>query len=279
MTAEPDAVPMPTIRPHSKRTLLLIAILSCLGFTCKARGSHDPLKVGIMAGGEERVATVAAELARQRYGLAVELVTFSDYLMPNAALADGSLDANAFQHRPFLDQQMADRGYELVVVARTFIYPIAGYSQRIHSLAELRDGAQVAVPNDPSNLGRALKLLEQQGLLELRPEAGILASVLDVTKNPRQLRIVELDAAQLPRVLPDVDLAIINNNYAAQAGLAAMKDGLIVESKDSPYVNLIVARKDNAGDSRIASWVKAYQTDDVHRAALEVFNGSVVKGW
>jgi D-methionine transport system substrate-binding protein len=279
MTPETLTATMPSPPRRSKRTFLLTIVLTCLALACKARERSGALEVGIMAGGEERVAAVAAELARERYGLEVELVTFSDYLMPNAALADRSLDANAFQHRPFLDQQVADRGYELVVVARTFIYPIAGYSQRLHSLAELKDGAEVAVPNDPSNLGRALKLLEQQGLLELRPEAGILASMLDITENPRQLRIVELDAAQLPRVLPDVDLAIINNNYAAQAGLAAMKDGLIVESKDSPYVNLIVARKDNSGDPRIASWVKAYQTDEVHQAALEVFKGSVVKGW
>jgi D-methionine transport system substrate-binding protein len=135
------------------------------------------------------------------------------------------------------------------------------------------------VPNDPSNLGRALKLLERHGLLELRPEAGILASTLDITRNPRRLRIVELDAAQLPRALPDVDLAIINNNYAAQAGLAALRDGLLVETKDSPYVNLIVARQDNVDDPRIALWVASYQTEEVHQAALEIFNGGVVKGW
>ena len=260
-----------------RRSLIHLLCIFGLGLGC-AKPSAE-LKVGIMSGGEERIAGVAARVARERYGLDVELVTFSDYLMPNAALADGSIDVNAFQHKPFLDQQIADRGYPLAIVARTFIYPIAGYSRRLHSLAELRDGAQIAVPNDPSNLGRALKLLEQQGLLELRKEAGILASTLDITRNPRQLRIVELDAAQLPRVLPDVDLAIINNNYAAQAGLAALKDGLIVESKDSPYVNLIVARQDDQKDPRIATWVSSYQTDEVAQAALETFNGGVVKGW
>jgi D-methionine transport system substrate-binding protein len=250
-----------------------------LALACGRSGGPHSLRVGIMSGGEERVAAVAARIAKERYGLEVELVPFSDYLMPNAALADGSIDANAFQHQPFLDQQLENRHYELAVVGRTFIYPIAGYSRRLRSLGELRDGAQIAVPNDPSNLGRALKLLERQGLLELRPEAGILATVLDITKNPHDYRIVELDAAQLPRALPDVDLAIINNNYATLAGLSVLHDGLMVENKDSPYVNLIVARKDNQGDPRVATWVKSYQTEEVHQAALAEFNGGVIKGW
>ena len=267
---------------HSHRRsplLLLIALCLCAGWGCARGEASNRLKVGIMSGGEERVAAVAAQVAKQQHGLDIELVTFSDYLMPNAALADGSIDVNAFQHAPFLSQQLEARHYPLSIVANTFIYPIAGYSQRLRSLADLRDGAQIAVPNDPSNLGRALKLLERQGLLTLKPEAGILATVLDITGNPRKLRIVELDAAQLPRVLPDVDLAIINNNYAAQAGLAALRDGLLVEGKDSPYVNLIVARQDNRDDPRIALWVASYQTDEVHAAALEAFNGGVVKGW
>jgi len=259
--------------------VLSLSALCCLGSGCARGQASNHLKVGIMSGGEERVAAVAAQVAKQRHGLDVELVTFSDYLMPNAALADGSIDVNAFQHAPFLSQQVEARHYPLSIVASTFIYPIAGYSQRLRSLADLKDGAQIAVPNDPSNLGRALKLLERQGLLTLRPEAGILPTVLDITANPRNLRIVELDAAQLPRVLPDVDLAVINNNYAAQAGLAALRDGLMVEDKDSPYVNLIVARQDNRDDPRIGLWVASYQTEEVHAAAREAFNGGVVRGW
>jgi len=273
---------MTNTRRHPLRArfaLVLLLLATCFGVGCSRGADSKRLRVGIMSGGEEQIAAVAARIAKERHGLDVELVTFSDYLMPNAALADGSLDANAFQHAPFLSQQIEARQYRLAIVASTFIYPIAGYSQRLRSLGDLKDGAQVAVPNDPSNLGRALKLLEHSGLLELRAEAGILASVLDITKNPRGLRIVELDAAQLPRVLPDVDLAIINNNYAAQAGLAALRDGILVESKDSPYVNLIVAREDNKGDPRIAQWVASYQTEEVHQAALGIFNGGVVKGW
>jgi D-methionine transport system substrate-binding protein len=270
---------MSSYRARVCLALVLSLLAACFSLGCARSAASQRLRVGIMSGGEEQIAAVAARIAKEKHGLDVELVTFSDYLMPNAALADGSIDVNAFQHRPFLAQQVEARQYALAIVANTFIYPIAGYSRRLRSLAELQDGAQVAVPNDPSNLGRALKLLERHGLLELRPEAGILASTLDVTKNARKLRIVELDAAQLPRALPDVDLAIINNNYAAQAGLAALRDGLLVETKDSPYVNLIVARQDNQNDPRIALWVTSYQTEEVHRAALEIFDGGVVKGW
>ncbi|MET0390731.1 MAG: MetQ/NlpA family ABC transporter substrate-binding protein, partial [Polyangiales bacterium] len=136
------------------------------------------LKVGVISGKEEEVAQVAVKIAKERFGVEVELVTFSDYMNPNAALADGSLDANAFQHRQYLDRQIADRGYKLVPVGNTFVYPIAAYSQRWKRLDELKDGAQIAVPNDPTNLGRALVLLEKQGLFKLKPGVGVLASVL-----------------------------------------------------------------------------------------------------
>ena len=140
-------------------------------------------------------------------------------------------------HKPYLDTQIKDRGFKLVAVGNTFVYPIAGYSKKIKSLAELPDGAQVAVPNDPTNLGRSLLLLQKQGLLKLKDNVGLNGTVLDIVDNPKQLKIVELEAAQLPRSLEDVDLAIINNTYASQVDLQANRDGLFVEDKDSPYVN------------------------------------------
>jgi len=232
-----------------------------------------------MAGAEEQVAEVACQVAHDKFHLDVELVTFNDYVTPNAALADGSIDANAFQHKPFLDQQIKDRGYHLAIVGRTFVYPIAAYSQRIHRLSELHDGATLAVPNDPTNLGRSLVLLERQGLIQLRPGAGIIATVLDIAANPRKFRIVELEAAQLPRALPDVDLAIINNTYASQVGLNPAKDGLFVEDSHSPYVNLIVAREENQHDLRLTQFVQAYESDEVLAAAQKIFQGGAVKGW
>lgn len=238
-----------------------------------------PLRVGVIAGTEEQVAEVAAKVAKEKYNLDVELISFSDYVTPNVALSDGSLDVNAFQHQPYLDKQIADRGYELVPVGKTFVYPIAAYSKVIKSLDELEDGAKVAVPNDPTNLGRSLLLLEQQGLIEVDDAAGLEATPLNITANPKNLQIIELEAPQLPRSLDDVAFAIINTTYASQLNLVPDRDGLFVEDKDSPYTNLIVARKDNQGDERVLTFVKAYQSDEVYEAAKELFKGGVVKGW
>ncbi|AHF93913.1 lipoprotein, YaeC family [Opitutaceae bacterium TAV1] len=265
----------------SLRFLLAILVLPALvllpGCGRKARENH--LRLGVIGGPEEQLAEIVKRLAKERHGLDVEIVTFSDYIMPNAALADGSLDANAFQHRPFLDRQISDRGYKLVVAGNTFVYPIAGYSLRIKSLDALPDGAKVAVPNDPTNLGRALVLLAKQGLVTLKPGAGINATVLDIAGNPKKLKIVELEAAQLPRTLPDVDLAVINTTYAGQIGLSPTKDGLFVEDKDSPYVNLIVVREDNKDSPAVRTLVQTWQTDEVLEAAEKIFPGGVVKGW
>jgi len=263
---------------HLKHTVLsILAVL--LALTSVSCGKSKKLRVGVISGFEEEVAAVAVKLAKDRYGTEAELVVFSDYVNPNAALADGSLDANAFQHRQFLDQQIKDRGYRLVPVGTTFVYPIAAYSKRIKSLAELREGAEVAVPNDPTNLGRSLLLLEKQGLIKLKPGVGAQASVLDLVQNPKRLRIVELEAPQLPRALPDVDLAVINTNYASQIDLSPTKDGLFREDRDSPYVNLVVAREDNKDSEAVRNFVKAYQSDEVYQKAVALFQGGVVKGW
>lgn len=237
------------------------------------------IKVGVMAGAEAQVAEVAAKVAKEQYGLDVELVTFTDYVTPNAALDDGSIDLNAFQHKPYLDQQVTDRNYKLTIAGNTFVYPIAGYSKQVKSVDEIQDGARIAVPNDPTNLGRSLLLLEQQGLLTLSEGVGLLATVRDIEENPKNITIVELDAAQLPRSLDDVALSIINTTYASSIDLTPQRDGVFVEDKESPYVNLIVAREDNVNAENVQNFVKAYQTEDVYNAASDIFKGGVVKGW
>ncbi|ANO32284.1 DL-methionine transporter substrate-binding subunit [Vibrio breoganii] len=237
------------------------------------------IKVGVMAGAEAQVAEVAAKVAKEKYDLDVELVTFTDYVTPNAALDDGSVDVNAFQHKPYLDQQIADRSYKLAIAGNTFVYPIAGYSKQIKSVDELEEGARIAVPNDPTNLGRSLLLLEQQGIIELREGAGLLATVRDITANPKNITIVELDAAQLPRSLDDVALSIINTTYASSIDLTPQRDGIFVEDKESPYVNLIVSREENLNAENVQNFVKAYQTEEVYNAASDIFKGGVVKGW
>ena len=264
------------------KTLALVSALagSLLLTACgQKEADSNKIKVGVISGAEEQVAEVAKKVAKQQYGLDVELVSFSDYITPNAALADGSLDVNAFQHKPYLDQQIADRGYKLAVVGNSFVYPIAGYSKKIKNVSELADGASVALPNDPTNLGRSLLLLQAQGLIKLKDGSGLNATLLDVVDNPKKLKLVELEAPQLPRSLDDVDLAIINTTYASQIGLTPPKDGLFVEDKASPYVNLIVAREDNKDAENVQKFVKAFQTEEVYQAANEVFKGGVVKGW
>ena len=264
------------------KTLALVSALagSLLLTACgQKEADSNKIKVGVISGAEEQVAEVAKKVAKQQYGLDVELVSFSDYITPNAALADGSLDVNAFQHKPYLDQQIADRGYKLAVVGNSCVYPFAGYSKKIKNVSELADGASVALPNDPTNLGRSLLLLQAQGLIKLKDGSGLNATLLDVVDNPKKLKLVELEAPQLPRSLDDVDLAIINTTYASQIGLTPPKDGLFVEDKASPYVNLIVAREDNKDAENVQKFVKAFQTEEVYQAANEVFKGGVVKGW
>lgn len=240
---------------------------------------NNQVTIGVIAGAEAQVAEIAAKVAKEKYGLEVKLITFSDYITPNAALDEGSIDANAFQHKPYLDQQVTDRGYKFAVAGNTFVYPIAGYSSKITSLNELKDGDQIAVPSDPTNLGRSLILLEEQGLLTLKEGVGLKATVLDIISSDKNLKIIELEAAQLPRSLDDVSLAIINTTYASSINLTPEEDGLFVEDKESPYVNLVVAREDNVQAQNVQNFVKAYQSEAVYKGAMEIFKNGVVKGW
>ncbi|UNU74003.1 MetQ/NlpA family lipoprotein [Moraxella nasovis] len=237
------------------------------------------LKVGVMSGPEHAVAEVAAKIAKEKYGLVVEYTEFNDYALPNTAVSKGELDANAFQHKPYLDKDSAEKSLDnLVIVGNTFVYPLAGYSKKIKTVAELQDGATIAVPNDPSNLARALILLEKQGLIKLKDNTNLFSTSIDIIENPKNLKIQEVDTSVAARALDDVDLAVVNNNYAAQVGLTA-NDGVFVEDKDSPYVNIIVARADNKDSKAVQDYVKAFQSDEVEAEAKKQFKDGVVKGW
>lgn len=236
------------------------------------------IKIGTMAGPESEVMEVAVRLAKERYDLNVEIVEFTDYVSPNAALADGSLDANAFQHEPYLRSMVQDRGYDLVVAGHTFVYPIGAYSEKHDSLDELPERAIVALPNDPTNGGRSLLLMHHHGLITLDDPDNLEATPVNVVENPHGLRFREIEAAQLPRVLPDVDLAFINNTFAQPAGLR-LDDALIREGSESPYVNLIAVRAGDQEREEIRQLVSAYQSDEVAAKALELFDGGAVPGW
>lgn len=261
--------------------LFKISLISAaLSFSAGALAKDGVIKVGVMSGPEQSVTEVAQKVAKEKYGLEVELVPFTDYVTPNTALENHLIDANAFQHKPYLDKQSKDRNWhDLVIVGKTFVFPIAAYSNKIKDLKDLPEGAIVALPNDPTNLGRALLLLQSKGLIKLRNPEGLIHTDLDIVENPKNLEIKTLDANLIARTLNQVDLAIINNTFAAQNGLSPSRDAIFVEDKDSPYVNLIVAREDNKADPDVVNFVKAFNTEEVYQKAQKEFDNAVVKGW
>ncbi len=273
------------------KKVLGVALVSALALTaCKeekkaeapaaAAPAAQKIKVGVMSGPEHTVAERAAKIAKEKYGLEVEFVLFNDYALPNTAVSKGDLDANVFQHKPYLDKDSETKGLKnLVIVGNTFVYPLAGYSKKIKSVAELAEGAVIAVPNDPSNLARALILLEKQGLIKLKDNQNLFSTSLDIVENPKKLNIKEVDTSVAAKALDDVDLAVVNNTYAGQVGLNSTEHGVFVEDKDSPYVNIIVARSDNKDSEAVKTLVKAWQTEEVYQEAREHYKDGVVKGW
>jgi len=243
--------------------------------------SHDKntLKVGTISGPETELMEVAQQVAKNKYNLNIDIVEFTDYVQPNAALNDGSIQANMFQHQPYLDQQIKDHHYKLIAIGKTFVYPMGLYSQKIKAPQDIATGALIAIPNDPSNEGRALLLLQKAGLIHLKATAGLFATPNDIDNNPKQLKFKELDAAQLARSLQDVAAAVINTNYAVPAGLSPTKDAIFHEGPDSPYANIIVIREDEKEDPRMKQLVSAFQSDEVSAAAKKVFNDQAIPAW
>ncbi len=218
---------------------------------------------------------VIDDLAAKGYTLKV--VEFTDYVTPNEALESGQIDANFFQHIPYMDSFNEERNYHLVNAGGIHIEPIALYSRKVSAVADLSNGANIAIPNDPTNEGRALLLLQSAGLIKLNDKAGITATPLDIVENKKNLKFTEIEAASLPRVLSDVDAAVINGNYAIPAGLSAAKDGLFVEGADSPYVNIITVKAGNEKDPRIVALVEALKSEEIKKYITATYpNGEVV---
>ena len=209
-------------------------------------------------------------------GVDLEIVQFTDYVQPNLALDKGDLDANFFQHMPYLDSFNEDHGLSLVAVAKVHIEPIGLYSSKVKSVEEIKDKAVIAIPNDPSNAGRALVLLEKAGLLKLNEGAGIQATVQDIIDNPKKLTVKTLDAAQLPRVLQDVDVAVINTNYALEGGLNPSRDALFIEDSDSPYANILVVKSDRVNDPALKKLEDVLVSEDVKKFIEEKYKGSIL---
>lgn len=240
--------------------------------------ADETIKVGVTGGPHEQLMEVVKSVAAKN-GLTIKIVEFSDYVQPNAALASGDLDANSYQHGPYLDAQVKDRGYKLIKIADTITFPMGIYSKKLKSLADLKPGARIAVPNDPTNGGRALLLLQKQGLIKLRADAGLKATPLDIVENPKKLKIVELDAAQIPRSLDDVDAAAINTNFAMEAGLKPKQDAIAIEDPKGPYVNVLAIREADRNKPWVAKLVAAYHSPAVKQYVESKFGGAVITSW
>ncbi|ADO71574.1 MetQ/NlpA family ABC transporter substrate-binding protein [Stigmatella aurantiaca] len=257
-------------------SVMLLSLVLAVSNGCAKNDAHR-LKVGVTSGAHAQILEVVAAEALKK-GVHVQVVEFSDYVQPNAALADGSLDANSFQHLPYLEQQRKDRGYRLTSIGTTVTFPIAAYSVRHEKLDALPTGATIAIPNDPTNGARALALLQTAGLIRLRTGAGPTPTPLDVEWSRGGFHFKELEAAQLARVLSDVDLAVINTNYALEGGLDPFK-GLVRESAQSPYANVIAVRADDAGRAEFKTLVEAYHSPEVRQFIERTFKGAVVPAW
>jgi D-methionine transport system substrate-binding protein len=264
-----------------RRQLMKLAALAGLlaGIHAAPLQAQDkPIKIGVTAGPHAQIMEVVKKVA-EKDGLKLQIVEFSDYVQPNAALAAGDLDANSYQHLPYLEAQIKDRGYKFTSAGYTITFPMGIYSKKIKSLKELKDGARFGVPNDPTNGGRGLLLLQSQGLIKLKPEAGLKATPLDIAQNPKKLKIVELDAAQLPRSLDDLDAAAINGNYAESAGLSPTRDAIAVEAPKGPYANVIAVRTEDKDKPWVAKLVKAYHSPEVKQFVNTQFKNSVIASW
>ena len=252
---------------------LLASSLLAAGLACAQ--AADVVRLGVTAGPHAQIAEVAKKVAA-REGVEIRIVEFQDYIRPNAALDAGDLDANSYQHLPFLESQIQARGYKISAVGNTVTFPMGFYSKRVKSLTELPRGAKVGIPNDPSNSGRALQLLQKAGVLRLKPGAGIGATATDIVDNPKGLQIVQLEAAQLARSLDDLDASAINTNFAMQAGLVPTRDAIAIEDAHGPWANLLAVRTADKDKPWVAKLVKAFQSVEVKSFVAEKFSGSMV---
>ncbi len=257
------------------RTLTLAVLLTAVSLPALAQGQR--VRVGVTPGPHAQILEAVKPIAAKK-GLDLQVVEFSDYVVPNEALSSGELEANSFQHQPYLDNQKADRGYKIESVAQTVNFPMGVYSKRHKSFDAVPAGGTVAIPNDPTNGGRALLLLQDKGLIKLKPGVGFKPSVADITENTKRLRIVEVDAAQTPRSLDDVDAAAVNTNYATAAGLKP-GDAILKEEPKGPYVNVIAVRSTDKDKPWVATLVESYRSPVVKAFIESKFGGAVLTSW
>ena len=272
-----------------KIACIIFNVITVLFLTaCHAKEPANQLRVGTISGPETKLMEVAKNVAQETYGLHLKIISFTDYGLPNESLADGSIDANMFQHMPYFLAWKDVHHASLTAIAKTFIYPMGIYSYKINRVSEITYNNIIAIPNDPTNEARALLLLQKAGLITLKSGTTIMATTHDIQSNPLNLVIKTLDAAQLSRVLEDVTAAVINTNYAILAGLQPTVSGrngkkyrhaIYLEGKDSLYANLFVVRTRDVNNPKIKEMVKSFQSPQVLAAAQSIFGGTAIKAW
>lgn len=260
--------------------LFAIGLLAGCGGTNGAGTSDEKksIKVGVTAGPHAEILEQVKKVAAKD-GLNIEIVEFSDYMTPNIALDQGELDANSYQHQPFLDNQVKTKGYKIVSIAKTVIFPMGIYSKKVQNVNDLPDGATIAIPNDPANGGRALLILQKGGVIKLKDGVGSNPTVADIVANPKHVKIQELDAAQIPRSLDDMDAAAVNTNYAMVAGLLPTRDAILLEDADSPYANTLAVRTQDKDKPVFQKLIKAYRSPEIKQWIAEKYQGSFIPTW
>ncbi|PZO82007.1 MAG: metal ABC transporter substrate-binding protein [Mesorhizobium amorphae] len=261
-------------------SLLVVGALALGGLAAlaPAHAQDKAIKVGIISGEDEDVWRVVKAQAAEK-GLNIETVVFNDYTQPNEALERGEIDANAFQHQPYLDNQIKTQGYKIVPVGYTGLWPIGLYSKKHADVASLPEGAVVGVPNDPSNEGRALRVLESQGLIKLKDGVGILATVADVAENPKNLEIKELDAGIVGRSVDDLDAAVVNTDWALKSGLSAENRIAQEPKEDNPYRNFIAVKAGTENEPWVKTLVESYQNETVRAEFERVYKGTGISAY
>jgi D-methionine transport system substrate-binding protein len=244
----------------------------------KERGDNE-IWIGTISGPETELVEVAKKVAEQKYGLKLKIITFEDYIMPNTALAEGEIDANMFQHQPYLDVVLEKQKYAIVSIGKMFIYPMGLYSKKYKHLTDLPQGAVIAIPNDPSNAARALRLLGSAKLIGIPQSNDIELTPKKIFANPHHFVIKEIAAAQLPRILSEVDAAVINTNYAIPAGLVPQRDAILMEGKDSPYANIVVVRTSEKDKEKFHQLMEALHSPEVVEASKRLFSDQAIPAW
>lgn len=254
-----------------KKILLTLALsaLSSLSF------AHEILKIGASPVPHAEILEAVQPILKQK-GIEIKVLEFQDYVQPNLALNDKDLDANFFQHLPYLENFSKERNLKLVSVGVVHVEPMGIYSRKVKNLNNLHNSAKIGIPNDPTNGGRALLILSKAGLIKLRSDSNIKATLNDIVENPLKIRIIELEAATLPRALDDLDAAVINSNYALGANLNPVKDALVIEGKDSPYANVIAVRAGDEKRPEIKELISSLQTEQIRKFIKEKYKGAVV---